>query len=159
MIEFLKQYWGHTIIGSLTVGALVLGIIASLKSIIKAKLGSVQANSIKQSVTDFNDKCQETVNKLLENNNKLQHQLKYEHYVQTVLFKAISYLITASKLPTEEKLALQREFVSLSEYANKIDDALETAKPLEEIIEDLDITTVIDETSKRAKTLLDKYTR
>lgn len=159
MIEFLKQYWGQTIIGSLTVGALVLGIIASLKAIIKAKLGSVQANSIKQSVTDFNDKCQETVNKLLETNTSLQHQLKYEHYVQTVLFKAISYLITASKLPTEEKLALQREFAALSEYANKLDDALETAKPLEEVIESLDIGAVIEETSKRAKTLLDKYTR
>ena len=79
MIEFLKQYWGHTIIGSLTVGALVLGIIASIKSIIKAKLGSMQTSSIKQSVSDFNDKCQETVDKLLDTNAKLQHQLKYEH--------------------------------------------------------------------------------
>lgn len=159
MIEFLKQYWGYTLIGGVTVGTLILSIIASIKNIIKAKVGSTQNKEIKQSVADFNTACQETVNKLLESNYKLQHQLKYEHYVQTVLFKAISYLITASKLPTEEKLAIQESFIELKEYAKKLDDALETAKPLEEVIEEINIDEVIDDISTHTKTLLDKYTR
>lgn len=213
IIEFLEQYWGVTIVGGLTVGTLITFVLVQVKTLLSGrnvKNGLTQAlDVVGELVTRLN--TIEAEKKLIEDA-RLEEEQKYrtrelalqtdtvikeeqfraelkakeEYYakVQATTFQAISYLVLASKLPTEDKLALQQDFVKLGEekiaevktvvstYATDLIGALKKQEvPLNGIIENVitDTETVVEETKPvakaivdgaitKAQTLLDKYT-
>ena len=113
IINFFEQYWGVTIFGSITVGTLITFIVVQAKSIISNKFKGTQLDT---ATIKLDQLCNELNNKSKENEhlqNKMNEQSQYFEQVQAATFQAISYLVVASKLPTEDKLALQEKFTNL----------------------------------------------
>ena len=162
IINFFEQYWGITLFGSVTFGTLVTFIVVQVKDIISNKFKGTQLDT---AVNKVDELCNE-LNKRNEENNKLQTELatqqQYFEQVQAVTFQAISYLVVASKLPTEDKIALQEKFTNLvqtktAEYTNLIKDEVQSiqTKVSEEIIPDA--VSSVENTVNETKSLLDKY--
>lgn len=162
IINFFEQYWGITLFGSVTFGTLVTFIVVQVKDIISNKFKGTQLDT---AVSKVDELCTE-LNKRNEENNKLQNELveqqQYFEQVQAVTFQAISYLVVASKLPTEDKIALQEKFTNLvqtktAEYTNLIKDEVQSiqTKVSEEIIPDA--ISSVENTVNETKSLLDKY--
>lgn len=189
IMAFLEQYWGYSIVGGVTLGTIITFIVTAIKMFISNKRKDSQLGTALGTVNDLTEK----LNKKEEENTQLittmlQEQKistekeKYFQQVQAVTFKAISYLILASKLPNEEKIAIQQQFTDLSkikleEYKSTVSNLIESAKPVVEqtttivapVVEQV-ITTVKSEIVDDAvdtiatvatsiPTLLDKYTK
>lgn len=151
IINFFEQYWGVTLFGSITVGTLITFIVVQIKDIISNKFKGTQLDT---AVSKADKLCEELNNKSKENEqlqNKLNEQAQYFEQVQAATFKALSYLITASKLSIEDKLSLQEQFTDLLN-TRKV-ECIETVK--EEVVPDV-IASVV-QTVNESKTLLDKY--
>lgn len=163
IINFFEQYWGATIFGGVSIGTLVTFIVVQIKDIISNK---AKGTHLETAVNKADKLCEE-LNKREEENKKLQTQLteqqQYFEQVQAATFQAISYLVVASKLPTEDKIVLQEKFTNLvntkkAEYKELIKDEVESIKTKvdTQILPDAkeSIETAVSET----KSLLDKYT-
>lgn len=157
--NFLEQYWGYTLFGGVTFGTIITFIVFNLKSYFKGKENNkaIQA-ALEQISIVIEQRDAETVAKV-----KAQSQNMYYQKVQAFLFKAITYLAVSSKLPIEEKIALQEGFAQLR------DEAIEAFKPLaEEVGQDvIDVLeenkdegmAIIEEAAEAAQTLLEKYSQ
>lgn len=153
IMNFLEQYWGYTIFGTITFGTLITTVVALIKMILSNKLKNNQMSTlgttvntlleklankdvehsalIEQMKTETNEhyeamkKQQEQFNKQLESSNS------YSQKVQAVTFTALSYIIMASKLPDDTKLSLIAKFnLLLSEGATCINDLTEAVEDL-----------------------------
>lgn len=169
IIRFLEQYWGQSLIGTVTLGTVITFVITQIKMGFRDK---VKNNNIDKVITKADDLCSE-LNTREEQHKKERKQLedqiaqmsKKEEYfesVQAATFQAISYLVIASKLPTEDKIALQDKFSTLinnkyKEYKEIISDEVTALKNevTQKIIPDAQST--IDTTVQETKSLLDKY--
>ena len=173
IINFLEQYWGMTIVGSVTLGTLITFIITQIKIILKDK---VQTATVGTTVSKVDSLCEELnrreelhrserlqlEQRLEAQHNELVEKEKYFENVQAATFQAISYLVIASKLPTEDKIALQEKFTSIlttktTEYKEVIKDEVEAIRTevSNKIVPDV-IDTVV-QTVDETKSLLDKY--
>ena len=151
IINFFEQYWGVTLFGSITVGTLITFIVVQAKSIISNKFKGTQLDT---ATIKLDQLCNELNNKSKENEhlqNKMNEQSQYFEQVQAATFQAISYLVVASKLPTEDKLALQEKFTNL--IKDKKVEYTEMIK--EEIVPD--VVASVTQTVSESKSLLDKY--
>lgn len=102
LIEFLSKYWGYTIIGTVSVGTVVANVWAIIKMYIQLKRKTVEHSRTVQKYEDLQDKY----------NVQLQRNQYMDNVIATT-FKAISYITMASKLSTDDKLALQEDFSKL----------------------------------------------
>lgn len=166
IIKFLEEYWGVAIFGAGGFGTLITFTVAQIKTLIQNKLRNKKQDAL---ITDNNELRGELVtrddartaeyNKTQADYKQLLQQYannqEYFERVISVLFKSLSYLILASKLPNEDKIAIMQQFESVSkqkikEYTDKIEPIIK-----EEIIPD--VKEIVEQSVEQAKTLLDKY--
>lgn len=151
IMNFLEQYWGYTIFGTITFGTLLTTAIALIKMILSNKLKNTQMSALSTTVNTLLEKLankdveysalieqmkaetnehyalmkqqQEQFNQQLESSNS------YSQKVQAVTFTALSYIIMGSKLPDDTKLSLIAKFNTLlsegSACVNALSDAVE----------------------------------
>ena len=173
IINFLEQYWGYTLVGGVTVGTVITFTITQIVTIFKSKAkdklheASVAENNKLREDLRTNEESYKTEIKRLNEQIKRQQeqQAKRDAYfekLQEVIFQSISYLVIASKLPTQDKIALQNKFSKLAsskalEYTEVIQDEV---KALEEEVKNTvipDIVETVKSTAEETKSLLDKY--
>ena len=109
IIQFLEEYWGVSIAGGVTVGTMVTFIIVQVKAILLSRQSSGQLNSSSMLVNQIAQKY----NALEKQYQELQAKDRYLEQINLATFKALSYIVIASKLPIEDKLSLQEEFNKL----------------------------------------------
>lgn len=141
LIEFFEQYWGYTIAGGLTLGALVTNIVAFVKTIITNKVNNTQCSTVIETANELQSKltekdeqyenalkkyelAQEEYNKELERKqqeymNELKTVEGRTQQITAVLFTAISYIIMGSKLDDETKLSVLNQMNGLLAYKEK----------------------------------------
>lgn len=151
IMNFLEQYWGYTIFGTLTFGTLLTTAIALIKMILSNKLKNTQMSTLSNTVNTVLDKLADKDVKhsaLIEQmkaetnehyasmkqqqeqfNQQLEASNSYSQKVQAVTFTALSYIIMGSKLPDDTKLSLIAKFNTLlsegSACVNALSDAVE----------------------------------
>lgn len=171
IIEFLEQYWGVSLFGGVSLGTIITFTVTQIKIILKEKSKSKNLDCALELATNL---CTELDNRNKDNelklanmaaeNKKMQNEIAereaYFEKVQAATFQAISYLVIASKLPTEDKIALQEKFSNLtktkvSEYKEVVEKHVNDVE--EGIIPDMKET--INDTVEETKSLLDKYTK
>lgn len=151
IMNFLEQYWGYTIFGTLTFGTLLTTAIALIKMVLSNKLKNTQMSTLNNTVDTLLEKLadkDEKYNALIEQmkaetnehyvsmkqqqeqfNQQLEASNSYSQKVQAVTFTALSYIIMGSKLPDDTKLSLIAKFNTLlsegSACVNALSDAVE----------------------------------
>lgn len=175
IINFLEQYWGISIFGSVTLGTLITFIITQIKIILKDK---VQSAAVTAAVNKADMLCNELEKReeqhkqeralletqLTQQQQQIAEKEAYFENVQAATFQAISYLVIASKLPTEDKIALQEKFTTLVktkqvEYTEILKDEVHAV--VNEVTEKVvpDVFNSVEQTVNETKTLLDRYTK
>lgn len=160
ILNFFEQYWGYTLFGSVTIGSLVAFVIAAVKMFLSLRASKKETDeqniTIASLIKTIKDK--DELQRLKDG--ELQQQAEYFQKVQAATFKSLSYLIMASKLSTEDKLALTNSFAELTkttaEQVQEAHDQVEE-KVQEKVAEAEDIKEVVVTTVETAKSLLDKY--
>jgi gas vesicle protein len=161
-------------VGGVSFGTIITFIITQIKVLIKDKNKNKAVDTV---VSTADNLCAELSAREKQRDAEIeqlslsiQAQQKEiaerEEYFEKVLsttFQAISYLVIASKLPTEDKIALQEKFTTLlqhktTEYKEVVKDEVKAVvtEVKEEIIPD--VTQTIINTVEETKSLLDKYT-
>lgn len=181
IINFLEQYWGYTLIGGVSFGSIFTFIVIQIKVLIKDKCKNKSIDTvvnktnglceeIKTNKEDQNKKIELLLARVQEQQNTLDERNAYFEKVQSAIFQALSYLAIASKLPTEDKIALQQKFASIlttksTEYKQVLADEVQTLKEtLVSAKDDVENTIIPDaketikSTIEETKSLLDKYT-
>lgn len=152
IISFLENYWGYTVVGGFTIGALVTNAVALVKSIRRTKLRDAE---YKISFSDLSAKFTELMlayDAAVKENSDLRKQVEYNNRVQALTFKSLAYLTMSSKLPIEEKLALQKEYATIN------DNVVEVVKEVEEDIDKLkDNEEVVTEAVAQTEDILNRY--
>lgn len=174
IINFLEQYWGYTLIGGVSFGSILTFIVVQIKVLIKDKCKNKSIDTvvnktnglceeIKTNKEDQNKKIELLLARVQEQQNTLDERNAYFEKVQSAIFQALSYLAIASKLPTEDKIALQQKFASIlttknTEYKEVLKDEVQALK--QEVTEVVipDVKETIKSTIEETKSLLDKYT-
>jgi hypothetical protein len=163
VIEFLETYWGVAIGGGVTFGTLITFIVVQVKSFItngnNMNLFNRQLDSTHKDVEVVVAKY----NQLERIHKQLEQRDKHLERVNVATFKALSYLTMASKLSTEDKLALQREFNKLVDGKEPIiTEAIKEAEAIKEEENKLEtveeVEEVFEEIIEEASDLLTKYT-
>lgn len=162
LMEFLEQYWGLSIMGGVSLGTIVTFVIVQINLLRKDKKKNVVVDSLLKDATKLVD----TINATNKENAALQEENNLMRQTQAVTFKAISYLVVASKLPNEEKIALQKDFTDLATVskqvaANTVKKVVVDAKATAtDFVEEHtpEVTDVLKVAVNTASTLLKKYT-
>lgn len=173
IISFLEQYWGQSLIGTVTLGTVITFIVTQIKVGIRDKIKNKNVDAVISKADalciELNEREKRKEEELKQLECKIEMQQKemtkkeeYFEKVQAATFQAISYLVIASKLPTEDKIALQNNFTTIlndkvAEYKEVLKDEVQAIKNevTEKIIPDAKQT--IDSTIVETKSLLDKY--
>ena len=159
LINFMEQYWGVTVVGGITVGTIFTFIIVQVRFMLKDKKKNVIITTLltaAENVIGVNHQDELEKQKLIAHNEYMQKS-------QALLFKYIQYLTIASKLPIEEKQALQAEtFGLVADYKDVVATFAQGA--VAEIAADLiagekiEAADILEIAAEGAKSLLDKYT-
>jgi hypothetical protein len=166
IMNFLEAYWGYSLIGGVTIGTVVSGIYLNLKSLGVIKAGDTKTGKI---VEQFEDKLNIITEKYSQSEEDKQALILENDYLKKVIattFKAVSYITLASKLPPDDKLALEADFTRLGDEAKAtslavakltgtqfLDAAKTITKQNTESVLDIVATAVT-----QGKSILDKYT-
>lgn len=182
IINFLEQYWGYTIFGGVTLGAVITNIIVTIKIILTNKIKNKQSTEVINSANALQgiiDKQREDYEKLLQDAQKEQTRLNTKliednqkfQQLQAIIFTALSYIIMGSKLDNETKLSVLNKMNSLLEnqkpnmtieevkthlekaMANYIDDKTSVTPEQPSSLKEQ-----VEEATHIAHTLFDKYT-
>lgn len=141
LMEFFEQYWGYTIVGGVTLGAVVTNIIAIIKVILTSNVKNKQCTAVVNTANELQEKLNAKDEQYelalakyeqaqIEYNKELER--KQQEYMQelktvegrtqqitSVLFTAISYIIMGSKLDDETKLSVLNKMNGLLSYTEK----------------------------------------
>lgn len=175
IMNFLEQYWGYTLFGSLTLGTIITFVVTQIVSILKGKTKDKNLNTLLTALDDACAKLNEAQELCEQQEMKYQAQVQQhaasEKYLQEVIstmFKSISYLIIASRLPNEDKIELQSKFIELTngkleQYKEVVKDITENyLRPaVTEVKEEIadDVIATLQSAVKNTASLLDKYTK
>lgn len=181
IINFIQTYWGYTLFGSVTLGTLITFTIVLIKTILSNKGKDLSITQLQKLVSTMKTEMEK---KTEENNNLIsnlqQYQLssskkdEYMHQIVSTMFKSISFLVMASKLPSEDKEALEQDLqnlkltsteefkVKLTQYDEHLTDAIKTGEDqiVEGVVKDVVVPDAIDtvqNTIEKTQTLFDKY--
>lgn len=135
LFKFFEQYWGYTIIGGFTIGALITNIIAIIKVVITNKIKNTQCDSVINTANTLQEKLEkkdEAYDLALQNLKTAHEQYRkeqerreqeFKHQIETVegrtqqivsvLFTSVSYIIMGSKLDDETKLSVLNKMNAL----------------------------------------------
>jgi len=164
LMSFLEQYWGFSVVGGLTIGTIVTFAITQIKFLRrdKEKSGVVSRLMYKiEEIVEKNNALATQNQELAEMHEAAIKRTQTQDKAMALTFKAISYLVVSSKLPNEDKLALQEDFIGLAEeiktqgveagtkIVHKVAETIPEAKE--------EVATIITNTLSTATTLLDKY--
>jgi len=109
IIQFLEEYWGVSIAGGITFGTIITFIVVQIKTLLMNSLRNTQIGDVLFQANQVVN----TFQQLEQRHKALETEVKYTEQVNLATFKAIAYIVMASKLPIEEKLAIQKEFEKL----------------------------------------------
>jgi hypothetical protein len=153
VIQFLEEYWGVSIAGGVTVGTLLTFIVVQVKAILQSNLLRTQSTSQLSSSAQLVKDIAEKYTALETRHQELEAKDKYLELVNLATFKALSFIVIASKLPIEDKLALQAEFEKLKQPIASVvvKEEVKTEQPLV-------INQVVTNVVEAAADLLSKYT-
>ena len=176
IMNLLEQYWGYTLLGGMSVGMVITNIVTLVKTVTdnRKKNGVIDriiadASNIAVDAAAKLNAAQVKLESSETRNDQLTKRLVLLEQVQAVMFKGISYLLIASKLPTEEKIAFQADVNGLKELvlstvtdmeANK--QAVGTVKDAAVQVVTERIETIVDTVSdavEKSGSLLAKYTK
>lgn len=173
IINFLEEYWGYTLFGGVSLGTIITFIITNIKTLIQNKNKNINIDNIISKTNDLvaeltnrdgvqKQKIEELNTRIRKQQNEMAERNAYFEKIQEATFSAISYLTMASKLPTEDKIALQKKFTNVLEskaveYKEMLTDEVEAIKT--EITSNIvpDAKATIKATVEETKSLLDKY--
>lgn len=175
IMNFLEQYWGYTLFGGVTLGTIITFIITQIKAILKGRTKDknidVLLNKCEDLCNQLNEEREAHTKDLLDaqaSEQKHSASEQYFHEVIATMFKSLSYLIVASRLPNEDKIELQSKFIELTNgklahYKEVIKDINDVyVKPaVTEIKQEItdDVIHTLEEAVKTTSSLLDKYTK
>ena len=175
IMNFLEQYWGYTLFGGLTLGTIITFVVTQIVSILKGRIKDKNLDTLLTSLDDACAKLNEAQTLREQQEMKYQAQVQQhaasEKYLQEVIstmFKSISYLIIASRLPNEDKIELQSKFIELTngkleQYKEVVKDITENyLRPaVTEVKEEIadDVIATLQSAVKNTASLLDKYTK
>lgn len=186
IMNFLEQYWGYTLFGGVTLGTIITFIITQIKTILKGRTKDknidVLLNKCEDLCTQLNEEREALAKEkeahakdlldaqVSEQISEQKHSAseQYFHEVIATMFKSLSYLIVASRLPNEDKIELQSKFIELTNdklnhYKEVIKDINDVyVKPaVTEIKQEItdDVIHTLEEAVKTTSSLLDKYTK
>lgn len=182
IINFLEQYWGYTLVGGASLGTVITFTITQIKALIKDKTKNKNIDTMvskadslceelnareerrEQELKQLTSKLEAQQDEVTKKQLEIAEKEAYFEKVQAATFQAISYLVVASKLPTEDKIALQEKFTTLLnskavEYKETIKDEVVAVK--NEVVEKIipDATETVTAAVEETKSLLDKYTK
>jgi uncharacterized membrane protein YcgQ (UPF0703/DUF1980 family) len=159
VIQFLEEYWGVSIAGGVTVGTLLTFIVVQVKSILQFNALRTQSTGQLSNSNQLVKDIAQKYNALESRHQELEAKDRYLEQVNLATFKALSYIVIASKLPIEDKLSLQEEFNKLmtvkpvvSEKSAGATPALPTPVVSQEVF-----TQTVETVVKAAGDLLSKY--
>jgi hypothetical protein len=156
VIQFLEEYWGVSIAGGVTVGTLVTFIVVQVKAILQSNLLRTQSSNQLSSSSAMVKDIAQKYTALEQRHKELEAKDRYLEQVNLATFKALSYIVIASKLPIEDKLSLQEDFNKLmvvkSEGAAGVVPELPKAEVSQQVVAQT-VETVV----KAAGDLLSKY--
>lgn len=182
IINFIQTYWGYTLVGGVSVGALITFAVSNIKMLLSNKGKDVTITSITKQVTELKNclnQSQDENNSLIKNIKALQisQEQKDQYYekMQSITFKAISYLVMASKLSAEDKEALEADIqvfktetvstckAKLVEYDNALTNAIQTGniETVKDTVKETvvpDAVQTVSDVSSKIPSLLEKYT-
>lgn len=151
IILFLEEYWGVSIAGGITFGTIITFIIVQVKALLMNGLRNTQIGD----VLFQTNQVVNTFQQLEQRHKALETQVKYTEQVNLATFKAIAYVVMASKLPIEEKLALQKEFEKLKQLPVVSEGTAAVVPQLKVEVTPKAVETVV----KAAGDLISKYTK
>ena len=149
IILFLEEYWGVSVAGGITFGTIVTFIVVQIKALLMNSLKNTQIGD----VLFQTNQVVNTYQQLEQRHKALEAQVKYSEQVNLATFKAIAYVVMASKLPIEEKLALQKEFEKLKPVVSE-----GTAEVVPQVKVEV-APQVVETVVKAAGDLISKYTK
>lgn len=159
VIQFLEEYWGVSIAGGVTVGTLVTFIVVQVKAILQSNLLRTQSTNQLTNSSALVKEIAEKYKALETRHQELEAKDRYLEQVNLATFKALSYIVIASKLPIEDKLSLQQEFTKLMEIKTVISEG--TAGVVPELpkveVDQQAIANTVETVVKAAGDLLSKY--
>jgi hypothetical protein len=157
IIGFLENYWGYTLVGTATLGT----VVANIGTLLKVYFQNKRKNKEHDAVVDKHNAIAEKYKDLEVKYNEQVQRNEYMDRVIVSIFKAISYITMASKLSTEDKIALQEDFTKLgaSVKANIVSKVTEnTGAVVESAIETVDdVVDIVRDTVSQSDGLLTKY--
>ena len=164
IMQFLEQYWGYTLFGSVTVGVLVTDIILIAKLIVQVLRANkknddnqIQLTAVLKAFAEQSEVLKQVRTELAKVIEEKSQQSLLFNRVQAVTFKSISFLIMASKLPNEDKEAIMKDINSITNAVTTKQVAQITAdEVVPEVTEESNEVEVVEAVEK-AQTLLDKY--
>lgn len=161
LILLLEEYWGLTIVSGVTVGSIITLAIMAVRFYFSMRRTQKQSTSLTQDL------------RVLLKERELQaKKIELDSRITASIFKSLSYLVVSSKLPIEDKIALNEDFLEvkkLMEVSKELTREYASAK-LEQIASQVqergektvemvkDVKEVVIEAVEGASTLLDKYT-
>jgi hypothetical protein len=154
VIQFLEEYWGVSIAGGVTVGTLLTFIVVQIKAILQSNLLRTQSSSQLANAANLVKEIVEKYTALETRHQQLEAKDLRLEQINLATFKALSFIVIASKLPIEDKLALQAEFEKLKQPIASVvvkEEEVKTEQPL--VINEV-VTNVVE----AAADLLSKYT-
>lgn len=147
-MEWFKEVWDtlSPILGTLNIVTLIGGSFAMVKGILTIIKQSKEIKDLAGKIrfVDESVKAQKAERDAAVAENEL---LKKSN---AVMFKAISYLVSASKIATEDKLDILEDIMELKQ------PVAEAAKEDVEVVKET-VTDVITEVAEKTKSLIDKY--
>jgi hypothetical protein len=152
IIQFLEEYWGVSIAGGVTVGTLVTFIVVQVKSILLNNSKNAELNTAIKQVNEVIAKY----DRLEQRYVSLEQKNQYLEQVNMTTFKALSFIVVASKLPSEDKIALQSEFAKLTAPVITTPAIKEAVQPVIEETKDV-VQETISTVVQAAGNLLTKY--
>lgn len=166
IMNFFEQYWGYTLVGGVTLGTVVMFVITAIKTFManKAKNATIDQlmTMLQTQATNFDNRLAIAQNNTASTEARAQAlEVRNEKLDMTVavLFKAVSFLVVASKLPAEDKTAIVTDFANLAKNT-ALQVVVAAATPV--VTPEQSAATpveVVQQAVAAAGTLLEKYTQ
>jgi hypothetical protein len=159
VIQFLEEYWGVSIAGGVTVGTLVTFIVVQVKAILQSNLLRTQSSNQLSSSSALVKDIAQKYSALEQRHKELEAKDRYLEQVNLATFKALSYIVIASKLPIEDKLSLQEEFTKLMTVKPVVSEGSAGVTPAlpKPVVSQEVVAQTVETVVKAAGDLLSKY--
>jgi uncharacterized membrane protein YcgQ (UPF0703/DUF1980 family) len=159
VIQFLEEYWGVSIAGGVTVGTLLTFIVVQVKSILQFNALRTQSTGQLSNSNQLVKDIAQKYNALESRHQELEAKDRYLEQVNLTTFKALSYIVIASKLPIEDKLSLQEEFNKLMTVKPVVSEGSAGVTPAlpKPVVSQEVVAQTVETVVKAAGDLLSKY--